>query len=388
MSAANYRTLPLQNYNEDEAQFEKLLAVVRIKTPEQLVLLEAALTQAERRIGLIERSFPRNYRAQVERVAQALELGRYVEPRFIYSSLGSDLEQTVTDLQAMRVALGSLRLPSDWGLITTLLDERAVELGLEAMLVLERGSDKFPALVHQRFPIAETHKKAALELSERWLTANDDENEFQEQVDLAAYLSARSRAEGRTFSIIERPIASVAAATKDGLVVQSGARVTEREAERIWVHEVLAHVLPRQAGLRTLVPLRVGTRASGEDEEGRALLLEERHGLLHSERKRNLAIRHQLADTARAYPQDLGQQALALVKRGCSATRVAHALCRSLRGGGLAREAVYLPALIHVKHVLQSQPHLERWMKYGRSSITGSAQLDAWLQSNSIVHGA
>lgn len=388
MNAANYRTLPLQNYNEDGAQFEKLLTVVRSKTPEQLVLLEAVLAQAERRICLIERAFPQNYLAQVELVAQALEAGRYIEPRFTYGPLSADFERTITELQAMRVALGSLRLPNDWDLITTLLDERAVELSLEAMLVLERGRDNFSTLVLQRFPIAETHKKAALELSEQWLTANEDENHVQEHVHLAAYLSARSRAERRTFSIIERPIASVAAATKDGLVVQSGARVTEREAERIWVHEVLAHVLPRQAGLRSLVPLRVGTRASGEDEEGRALLLEERHGLLHSERKRSLAIRHQLADTARAYPQDLGQRALALVERGCSATRVAQALCRSLRGGGLAREAVYLPALIHVKHVLQSQPHLERWMKYGRSSITASAQLEAWFQSNSIVHGA
>jgi hypothetical protein len=48
---------------------------------------------------------------------------------------------------------------------------------------------------------------------------------------------------------------------------------------------------------------------------------------------------------------------------------------RAHRGGGLAREVVYLPALCRVANALTADPSLETWLEHGRVSVEAAHEL-------------
>ena len=120
--------------------------------------------------------------------------------------------------------------------------------------------------------------------------------------------------------------------------------------------------------------------AEPDDQEGRALLLEERAGFLEGRRRRTLAFRHRavewmadgatFADVAARLTTDHGVTAL-------EAVLIAE---RAFRGGdgarpGLGRERIYLQSLVRVRAHLEGRPEDEAMLASGQISIDAARVL-------------
>jgi len=176
--------------------------------------------------------------------------------------------------------------------------------------------------------------------------------------------------------VLREELQSVAAAAEDTVWIRPGVWLSRREARRIVVHELLGHVLPRlSARSISLGLLRVGSARGADDEEGRALLLERRHGLFGRVRQAELYDRH-LAALSVTEGAEWVDTARLLVERGSSSERAVRIACRVHRGGGLARELVYLPALARVEQALDAEPELEAWLGSGRLSVDAARTLN------------
>jgi len=160
---------------------------------------------------------------------------------------------------------------------------------------------------------------------------------------------------------VEPRLASKAAAG-DGTVFLAPRPFGVREALRLAAHEVLGHVCAAANGRRqSLRILHLGTASSFEDQEGLALVLEERSGLLDRARLRMLAGRvvatsafHQGAHFVEAV-RHLHRE------RGFTPDESVSLAERTYRGGGVARDAAYLRG----------------WLRVRRAIADGDASVDA-----------
>jgi hypothetical protein len=64
-----------------------------------------------------------------------------------------------------------------------------------------------------------------------------------------------------------------------------------------------------------------------------------------------------------------------LTRLGAALEESAEIALRAHRGGGLAREIVYLPAYLEVKEALARDPGLERFLERGRISLDAARKL-------------
>jgi hypothetical protein len=193
-------------------------------------------------------------------------------------------------------------------------------------------------------------------------------------------LVSRLRAEvGRLrlpFAVVIQPALAPLAATGDRVIlVAPGRPTTERDVARTVLHEIEGHVLPRaRAQKASLLLLRIGTARGVDDQEGRALLLEERAGLMCARRRRQLALRHRafeamvdgasFADVTRELTSALGVEP-------ANAVVVAE---RVFRGGdgvhpGLGRERVYIESLVRVRAHLEAHPEDEEVLASGQVGL-------------------
>src|SRR5262249_51740824 len=140
-------------------------------------------------------------------------------------------------------------------------------------------------------------------------------------------------------------------------------------------HEIEAHAIPRtRAAQARLAIFQIGTARGIDDQEGLALVLEERHGYLTLKRKRELAARH-LAVEAMDGGARFSENVTALVKEhGLSIREAVHIAERAYRGGdgmtpGLGRERVYLEAFLRVGEHLAKEPIDEGILTSGQVSV-------------------
>ncbi|HXK17562.1 MAG TPA: tyrosine/phenylalanine carboxypeptidase domain-containing protein, partial [Polyangiaceae bacterium] len=117
-----------------------------------------------------------------------------------------------------------------------------------------------------------------------------------------------------------------------------------------------------------------GTARASEDEEGRAILLEERAGLLELERRRELARRY-LAATSVREAASFWDTVTLLGQTGATAAAAIELGCRVHRGGGLGRELIYLTGYCRVAAALAARPELEALQASGRVSLSAAAAL-------------
>jgi hypothetical protein len=184
--------------------------------------------------------------------------------------------------------------------------------------------------------------------------------------------------------LVRERVGSLAAAGDGVVIVAARRRATEREISRVVLHEIQGHVIPRergrgrQHGIETL-----GSAGASEDEEGRALLLEERAELLSPRRKRSLAARHiasravlagaSFVDVVRGAREIVAlEEALSITER---VMRGAHTNGRDV-SGGIARERVYLPAYARVARATAGDPALFDRLGTARLSLASYAALD------------
>lgn len=349
--------------------------------PNRLRELDRLYVHAERVLATLERCQPLNAAAELSRLLEAQRRGITAIPAFRYAP--PPRLDTLTGALEAAVSVAERAGP-----LGTLYAERARELCLEAELVGAIGTPCFAGLAARRFPVDETAEaRWADQTARAWIEVaapaavcgprilSDDESDPRSLVSLLQRTVGRMRLPLRVE--VSSSLAAAAATGEGRIVVRSGLWHDEVEARRIIAHEIEGHALPRHnARFQSIGLLRVGTHRADADEEGRALLIEQRLGLLGSARRRQLAARH-MASLAVRRGAGWADTVQLLTGNGLDGDEAVHVAARAHRGGGLAREVVYLPALRRVERAFADEPHLEGWFRHGRVSVDGARRLAA-----------
>jgi hypothetical protein len=341
--------------------------------------MERLLGEAERTIALIDRCRPLNTRAELERLTALWASGEPAAPLFTY--------RQPPELSATREALEqAVVFGPELGRLGRLYAARAEELAREAAIVAALGTPAFAVFAAARFPIdVSPAGESAGQCAERWASLEppadeerilaEDDRDPRSLVRALGALIGSLRLSARV--VLAPELASAAAAADGVILVRPLVRHTESAARRIAVHEVVGHVLPRVVARNEELGLfRVGSAAGSDDEEGRALLLEEREGLLAVARRRELGVRHLGALAVRG-GADWVELVRLVLRHGFPLSDALRLSARIGRGGGLARELVYLPALHRVRAALSEEPELERYLERGRVGIAAARELRA-----------
>lgn len=339
---------------------------------ERLVLL------ATREVQLLGSLAPLDAHRERARLVEAVEAGREASPRWRYAPVAHDDLRRALDA-AERALAEEAETPVD-----RLYLERIRELSLEAELCTAAGTTELPRLALQRFGArnAAVTQQASL-LCRSWLEeprpTAPSETLASDAADPRSLLS-RMRAEvGRLrlpFTVVTQTSLAPLAATGDGVIlVAPGRRVTAEDSARTVLHEIQGHACPRaRAAAVPMAIFRAGTARGVDDQEGRALLLEERAGLLGPRRRRQLAARHRACE-AMADGAAFADVAPTLAREhGLDALQAVVVAERVFRGGdgvrpGLGRERIYLEALVRVRSHLEARPEDEAVLAAGQVAV-------------------
>jgi hypothetical protein len=337
-----------------------------------------ALANAAGRVRMISACTPVNFRAELDRLTRGWSRGP-LAPRFEHAP--------PTRHEVLRHALSELAAMLDReGLLGRIYADRARELCAEADVCEAAGTDQLRRVALRRFGPRDEFDAAADALALTWLSEapgrapgaralvrTDDETDPRSLVArLRAELGAR-RLPVRV--ILCDDLASLAAAG-DGVVhVVTNRWITRRDAERTVMHELDGHIGPRLASLsQRLGIFGVGSAGGSDDQEGRALFLERSRNFLDRGRQLELALRHVAARGVQAGAcfVDTARQ---LLDHGAPLSDALRIAARAHRGGGLAREAVYLPALLRVESLSTRHPAALALLGRGRISTDVALEL-------------
>lgn len=360
--------------------------------PAWLVRAERLLIEAVRSVRLLGSVVPRNAPQERARIVAALEAGQAVNPRWTYAR---------TDHTLLRKALAraAQRLGAEAHPVAQLYAARARELEVEAALSSEAGTAVLGALARARFrSLSPQAAGEATILARKWIAEGHEAlSRLDPAVEAALQLTpsdapvpgsllTRMREEvsrlGLPFAVVVQPSLSALAATGERHILVAAGRMTRPEdVERTVMHEVEAHAIPRtRAAQARLAIFQIGTARGIDDQEGLALVLEERGNYLQARRKRELAARHlavEAMDGGATFADALG----ALVKEhGLTPTEAILVTERAFRGGdgtspGLGRERIYLEAFLRVRDHLAKKPTDEGILTSGQVSVDSIAVL-------------
>jgi hypothetical protein len=341
--------------------------------------MERLLLHAERTIALIDRCRPLNTRTELGRLVERWEAGDPAVPAWRY-----DAPPHLTDVR--RALDQGASLAASAGYPGALYAGRAIELDREAALAESVGRPAFPVNAAVRFPRDASRAGVAADAcAAEWARLSPpadepriDADDARDPRSLVRVLGALAGSLGLPLRILIVPDLASSAAAGDGVVlVRPGVGHTESAARRIALHEVVGHALPRlRARGEALGLFRTGSACGADDEEGRALLLEERQGFLAAARRRELGVRH-LGATAVRRGADWVELVRLLREHGLETPDAVRLAARIARGGGLAREIVYLPALLRVRAAFAAEPSLETYFERGRVGIAAARTLAA-----------
>jgi hypothetical protein len=346
----------------------------------------AALAEAGGRVRVIAASTPVNLRHELARLERAWQATGAEAPRFAY--------EAPPDHQGLRGALdaiaGELETRGELGEIYA---ARARELVDDASLCEAAGTPGLWALARRRYARRDRFDAEADATAEAWLAErtpaarlegpepevrSDDE---QSPVSLVSRLRqeiGRRRLPLRV--TIKDNLASLAATGDGEVLVVAGRTVAGRDVERTVLHEIEGHVEPRVLASRARLGIfAVGTARGVDDQEGRALFLERAAGFLDLDRRREIALRHLAARSVEAQADFVSTVRL-LLDRGAALEGALRIAARAHRGGGLGREAVYLPALLRVDAAIAADPDIDRVLRAGRVAVDAAPALRPWLE--------
>jgi hypothetical protein len=346
--------------------------------PQIAQAIERLLLRATQEAQLLRALTPLDARDERERLTKAVRARRPAMPRWRYAlHTGDELRRAL--VAAEQDLAGRAESPLD-----ELVVGRLRELSLEVALCGAAGTAAVARLADERFSRADSRVQGEVtELCSRWLAeppATPGAMGIASDADDPRSLLSRMRAavgELRLpFSVVPRAALAPLAATGDRVIlVATGRLLQEEDAVRTVLHEVEGHARPRaRAAGATVVLFRVGTARGVDDQEGRALLLEERAGLLGSRRRRQLAARHRAVeemldgatfeDVARSLVDAHGVDA-------ADAVLIAERAFRGSDGrrAGLGRERIYLEALVRVRSHLANHPWDEEVLSCGQIAV-------------------
>ncbi len=261
--------------------------------------------------------------------------------------------------------------------------ERIDELLLECQIVRAIGTDALGELALRRFgPRGDVATQAIRRTALAWTREPPAPRRERTITSDAAHdgsLLSRMRVAVRAmnlpFDVIPSPTLSALSATGHRTILVATARdVTAAVARRTVLHEVSGHAAPRARAARMQNPIfGLGTAGGHDDQEGFALLLEERAGCLDKERAFELGARH-LAATAMHDGASFIEVVRHLRALGVDVPRAIPCAERVFRGSGgaqpgLGREAIYLEAYLRVKRHLGKHPRDEALLSSGQLAV-------------------
>jgi hypothetical protein len=335
------------------------------------------------RVRVIAVSTPVNLRRELARVERAWRGSGATTPRFTY--------EPRLDLGELRRALEALAADLDArGELGAIYAARAREVADDAAICESAGSEDLWAAARRRYARRDRFDAEADAMAERWLaeraeeSASDEEPVRSDDERSPRSLLSRMREEiGRRrlpLRVVVRDNLASLAATGDGLVqVVAGRPLGARDVERTVLHEIAGHVEPRVFASRVRLGIfAVGTARGSDDQEGRALALERAGGFLDHGRRREIALRHVAARSVEARA-DFASTARLLLDHGAPLETALRIAARVHRGGGLARESVYLPALLRVEAAIAADRAIDRVLGAGRVAVDAAPALAAWV---------
>jgi len=349
-------------------------------SPSKVLQDEASvLLRAEREIALFARVAPVDSAADARELIRAIRAGRRLRH--------APPDRPPARLGSTRRALADLASELEGrGMLEDIVAERARELELEAHLAEHLFTASLRALADRRFPAPRGPLARAVDaLVERSLETSPNEAERRHRSDDAddprSLLSLLRRGAfelGLPIALEIRAGQLAVAATGEGVIaVRPGIMLSAESSSRVAAHELYGHALPRvRAALGGLILFRAGTALSNEHEEGRALVVESRRGLLGAERLFELGLRHRAALSVKDGAA-IEETVAMMTALGSPLERSVDIALRVHRGGGLAREIVYLPAYFELKQALFAEPGLERWLERGRVGLPAARRFDA-----------
>ncbi len=346
--------------------------------PAWLVRAERLLAEAARTVRLLGSVVPRNAAQERERLVTAFENGQIAHPRWTYA-------QTDHGLLRQALARAASRLSAESHPIAKLYGARARELEVEAALVSEVGTAVFGPLARSRF---QTPNRAAAGeatiLARKWIAEGRDAeaplHTILSHAEVRGSLLTRMREEvsrlGLPFAVVVQPsLAALAATGERHILVAANRHVAEEDVERTVMHEIEAHAIPRaRAQKARLAIFQIGTACGTDDQEGLALVLEERGGFLTSRRKRDLASRHLAVEAMDGGARFVDTVHALVTEHAITPREAVHVAERAYRGGdgtlaGLGRERIYLEAFIRTREHLTDKPEDEGILTSGQVGL-------------------
>jgi uncharacterized protein (TIGR02421 family) len=194
---------------------------------------------------------------------------------------------------------------------------------------------------------------------------------------LTLLMLATARHAGLDIEVKVEPRLTAGAATGDRTIFIADRMFGRREALRFAVHEVLGHaVAAANARDQPLRIFEIGTAGSFSAQEGLALCLEERAGVLDAYRLRTLAARVLATDRMHA-AASFGETARWLhTEHNFSAADAVAIAERAYRGGGVARDVGYLHGWLEVRAALESGAITIDQLRTGRLGLPVVRVLD------------
>jgi hypothetical protein len=353
-----------------------------------------ALGRAADRVRLLGRLTAGNAASERARLQVALERGRPTLPEW------TRVEHGQLPDEAAFAALASA-MDSSEGPLGALYAERARELALEVAMVVARGTREFSRLAERRHPPRGALSDRADALARSWLAGEGDAGDGattdadalvrtddpREPSSLLSRMREELSRARLPFRVVVSPELAPLAATGEEIVHIGGSRrLTRADVERTVLHEIEGHVRPRVEAKQQREPIfTVGTARGTDDQEGRALLLEERHRHLTRVRRQGLARRH-LACLAMRDGADFVAVVRQLVDdHGTSAREAIVIGERIFRGSdgtfpGLGRERSYLESYLDVRDAFAADPTIEPIVAAGQISVAAAPALAALLR--------
>ena len=350
---------------------------------------ERLLDEAMGRIRLLGAVTPIEASRERARLISAFERGDAARPEWRYVSVAHDDLRRALD--ALVFEIEAAEGPSG-GALGRVYAARARELAEEAALAAQAGSASLGALARGRFAPGEDAREAS-RLARGWLAADrvaSPPREFVSDAALGTSLFGRMKeAVGRLrlpFTVVAEPsLASLAATGERTILVATGRPVSEEDIARTVLHEIEAHARPR-ARAQQLLPkiFRIGTARGTDEQEGLALVLEERHGFLQGERRRELGLRHAAVEAMRAGASFVEGVRALIRDHGTAARQAVLVAERAYRGGdgesaGLGREIVYVESFLRVRRALAATPGDEHVLASGQVATAALSALRPYL---------
>lgn len=353
----------------------------RLGAPRWVARASTSLAAATQRLRVIAANTPSNLREELDRLALAWRQGDAIDAQFIY-------EPRVDHTELRRALSAASSDLEQQGALGSLYAARARELDEEAALCEEAGGPGLWKAARRRYARRDQFDGQADALADAWLCgrvvpAPEDEARSDDERDPGSLLCRLREEIGRRRLplrvLINENLASLAAVGDGFVQIVANRRMSRRDVERTVLHEIEGHVLPRLAAAKAAIGIfGIGTARGSDDQEGRALALERKVGFLDHGRRAELALRHIGARAVEA-GADFPSTVRLLLGREASLADALRVAARVHRGGGLGREAVYLPALLRVEAAVAADGGIDAVLAQGRVSVDAAPTLRAWV---------